>query len=143
MKALIGEENGDWELRSARQNGDDESYSVGRGDYFATPEKNIRTLKVKTMFGYKRYKFFMTFKENPVPFNLADRTGLDPIDTSETLRSFRRAHIVQALGRAAREQPGNNDQKMKLILYAGAGIIGLILYYTGVFESLFGWLTGA
>lgn len=143
-KALIGEENGDWELRSVKPSKEDDSYEVGEKDYLAKPSEHIRSLKVKTFFGYKRYKFFIAYAENPIPFDLSKRGVVSPLDTATAVRSFRRAHIVQALGRAARELPGNNKEQMQKMIFFGAlGIIAILLYYTGALNSLIDWATGA
>lgn len=142
MKAIIGNENGEWELRASQKNTDG-SYKVGDKDYLPQPKKHVATLKLKTLFGYKRYPFFIAHTENSIPLNIQDRENIPLQDTSEMLRSFRRAHIVEGLGRAARELPGNNKETMmKMLLYAGIGAVGLILYYTGALTQFFNWFQG-
>lgn len=143
-KALYENEDGEWELKNASRNSDD-SFKVGNGDYLPKPKEHIRTLKLRTLTGsIKRYKFFVIHSENPAPVDLR-RTPVDVIDTSTMVRSFRRAHIVESLGRASRELPGKSKQMdmAKIILICVGAAFALILYYTGVFEQLFDWLTSA
>lgn len=155
-KALVGNENGEWEFRYTKRN-DDGSYSIGPGDYIAEPKQHVQTLKIKTAFGVKRYKFFIAHIESPIPvtigtnghkqqnriISISDRPIIEGKDSPMALRSFRRAKIVEGLGKASRELPGNNTDKMKMLGMVGLAILGLILYYTGVVEQLIGWLTGA
>lgn len=154
-RVLVGGENGEWEIRSVKKN-EDGSYSIGPGDYLAEPRQHIQTLKLKTAFGVKRYKFFIAHVESPIPVTIGgnghklnrilpigERPSLEGKDSPTALRSFRRAKIVEGLGRASRELPGNNQDKMKMLGMVGLAILGLILYYTGVFEQIIGWLTGA
>lgn len=143
-KALIGDENGEWELRSTKQN-EDGSYSVGgKNTYLPKPKVHIQTIRIKSAFGYKRYKFFVSHIENPVPVSLGDRKSIEPQDTSLAVRSFLRGNIVQGLGKASRELPNNKSTDWgKIILYAMIGVGALILYYSGILTGLIDWFTGS
>lgn len=143
-KALHENDDGEWELRNASKN-PDESFKVGDSDYLPKPKEHIRTLKIRTPFGkIKRYKFFIIHSSDPKPIDLR-RGHIEPIDTSSMVRSFRRAHIVESLGRASRELPGKGKQMdlAKIVLIGVIAVVALILYYTGVIDSLIGWLTSA
>lgn len=144
IKALIGDENGEWELRTAKP-GKASSFQVGDNrSYTPKAKTHIQTIRIKTTFGYKRYPFFMAHSENPVPINIGERREIKPEETSLAVNHFLRANIVEALSRASRQLPGTAQMdKAKMLLIGGAIILAVVLYYTGALEQLIAWFTGS